>query len=219
MQSVIPDEGGYYEGVSADYPTPARTPKSPERHPSSAILEIEAGSGLYSTSGTRKLDKLTTPVESVQMISDPEHLPAITLIKQLCMEHGRFIAFVPRKLKFILQKRHAEGAGILEVNSIIEAQRSLLRTLLSRIGLAYPNLELSEMPSDWDFTVKLTGEDGNCAPFFTSVWYLVSSGALHIVGKTDQGVILEPTEKLFNFTGSLEEEDIQANSSRIYCTF
>lgn len=182
-----------------------------EKHQSSAILEIEPGSGLYSTFGTRDLDALTTPAECVQMISDHEHLPTITLIKRLCMEHGRFVAFVPRMVKFMLQERHAEGNWILDENRIIEGRRSLLRNLLSRVGVMDPNLEPSEMPDDWDLTVNLTGEDGNCAPFFASVWNLVNTGALRIVGKTNQGVILEPTEKLFGFIGNLEEEENNEN--------
>jgi hypothetical protein len=195
------------------YFSPAGVPKTHEKHekhPSSAILEIEAGSGLYSTPGTRRLDNLTTPAGCIQMISDPEHLPTITLIKQLCMEHGKFIAFVPRHLKSILHERLIEGAWRQEENQLIEEQRSLLRTFLSKIGVMHPNLEPSEMPDDWDLTTKLTGGDENCAPFFASIWSLVNAGALKIVGKTGQGVILEPTEKLFNFSGSLEEDSARA---------
>lgn len=203
LKPVEPDMGEPEEAVSADY-------YSPERHPSSATLEIEAGSGLYTTPGTRKLDHLTTPAGCIQMISDPEHLPTITFIKQLCMEHDRFVAFVPRHLKSVLQERLIEGAWRQEENQLIEEQRSFLRALLAKIGVMHPNLEPFEMPDDWDLTKKLTGGDENCEPFFASVWSLVNAGALEIVGKTNQGVILEPTERLFNFSGSLEED--QADS-------
>ena len=206
LQPIIPDRREDDEAGRDAYFSPARVPKTHEKHESSATLEIEAGSGLYSTPGTRRLDNLTTPSGCIQMISDPEHLPTTTFIKQLCMDHGRFVAFVPRYLKFILNERLIEGDWRQEENQLIEEQRSLLRTLLSKIGVIHPNLEPSEMPDDWDLTTKLTGGNENCAPFFASVWYLVTQGALKIVGKTCQGVILEPTEKLFNFSGSLEED-------------
>lgn len=196
LQPVISDEDDYIKPTNVD------------KHLPSAVLEIEAGSGLYSTSGTRQLNRLTTPAECIQMISDSEHLPTITFIRRLCMEHGRFVAFVPRNLKFVLQERHIKGVRTLEENRIIEAQRSLLRTFFSHIGLAHPNPALEAMPHDWDLTAKLTGGDENCAPFFASIWYLVSSGALRIVGKTGQGVILEPTERLFHFSGGLEENPV-----------
>ncbi|MFA4890932.1 MAG: hypothetical protein WC604_01070 [Candidatus Gracilibacteria bacterium] len=176
------------------------------RHLPSAILEVDAGSWIYSTPGTRRLDDLTTPSECIQMISDPEHLPTITLIRRLCMEYGRFVAFVPRVLKFDLVERYDEGNRILEENRVIEGRRNLLRTLLSKMGIMEPNLEPSEMPNDWDSTTKLTGWDENCAPFFYSVLQLVNMGALNIVGRTDQGFILEPTERLFSFRGVLEED-------------
>ena len=214
LQPVVPDRRDDDEGIGRENDSVGRVDRSKSgrsyenagRHPSSAILEIEAGSGLYTTPGTRELDKLTTPAECVQMISNPEHLPTITLIKQICMEHGKFIAFVPRHLKSVLQDRLIQGGWRQEENQLIEERRSLVRALFSHIGIMNPNLEPVEMPDDWDLTTKLTGGYENCAPFFNSVWQLVNAGALKIVGKTANGVILEPTEKLFHFSGGLEED-------------
>ncbi len=196
LQPVIPDRREDYEKVPG--------------HASSAILETKAGSGLYSTPGTRRLDRLTTPAEAAQMVSKREHLPTVVLLRQLCMKAGKFVAVVQREIKFLLQEKYEDGMLTSDLNRIIENERSkFLNILLERIGLSNPVLKLIPMPDDWAFTVSLTGANGNCEPLSASLWHLVNMGALNIVGRSEEGVILEPTERLFSSTGVSENFQVE----------